>query len=139
MIVWLRVELWIDFKASASAGHAVGLHSVDSQQQVCARIIYWCAGHIEYVCPASGRCEMTRKRRKSCQACRYNKCLEQGMNPEGLLSGLLLCYAWPLVHLFLHPVASITLMLHLSHHHHHHHYCCYFITHKACKNLHKSV
>ena len=42
-----------------------------------------CTGHIEYVCPASGQCEMTRKRRKACQACRYNKCLEQGMNPEG--------------------------------------------------------
>lgn len=41
-------------------------------------------GHIEYVCPASGQCEMTRKRRKACQACRYNKCLEQGMNPEGI-------------------------------------------------------
>jgi len=41
-------------------------------------------GHISYVCPANGRCEITRKRRKSCQACRFEKCIVQGMNPDGI-------------------------------------------------------
>ncbi|TRY84603.1 hypothetical protein DNTS_001335 [Danionella cerebrum] len=39
-----------------------------------------CAGNIEYSCPATNECEITKRRRKSCQACRFMKCLK---TPEG--------------------------------------------------------
>lgn len=41
-------------------------------------------GHIEYSCPASGNCEITKPRRKACQACRFQKCLYMGMLREGV-------------------------------------------------------
>ncbi|GFO48279.1 estrogen related receptor [Plakobranchus ocellatus] len=40
-------------------------------------------GNIEYSCPASGDCEITKRRRKACQACRFQKCLGVGMLREG--------------------------------------------------------
>lgn len=41
------------------------------------------AGNIEYSCPATNECEITKRRRKSCQACRFMKCLKVGMLKEG--------------------------------------------------------
>lgn len=41
-------------------------------------------GNIEYSCPANGMCEITKRRRKACQACRYQKCLIMGMLKEGV-------------------------------------------------------
>jgi len=41
------------------------------------------AGNIEYTCPAFGGCEITKRRRKACQACRFQKCLAVGMMKEG--------------------------------------------------------
>ncbi|XP_076656919.1 estrogen-related receptor isoform X7 [Halictus rubicundus] len=41
-------------------------------------------GNIEYTCPASGECEINKRRRKACQACRFQKCLRQGMLKEGV-------------------------------------------------------
>lgn len=41
------------------------------------------AGNIEYSCPANGDCEITKRRRKACQACRFQKCLRVGMLREG--------------------------------------------------------
>ncbi|XP_057679356.1 estrogen-related receptor gamma b isoform X2 [Corythoichthys intestinalis] len=42
------------------------------------------AGNIEYSCPATNECEITKRRRKSCQACRFMKCLKVGMLKEGV-------------------------------------------------------
>ena len=41
-------------------------------------------GGIEYTCPASKDCEINKRRRKACQACRYQKCLRMGMLKEGV-------------------------------------------------------
>ncbi|XP_011352616.1 steroid hormone receptor ERR1 isoform X4 [Ooceraea biroi] len=42
------------------------------------------AGNIEYTCPANRECEINKRRRKACQACRFQKCLRQGMLKEGV-------------------------------------------------------
>lgn len=42
------------------------------------------AGNIEYTCPASNDCEINKRRRKACQACRFQKCLRMGMLKEGV-------------------------------------------------------
>uniref|UniRef100_A0A1Q3FYV5 Putative steroid hormone receptor err2 n=1 Tax=Culex tarsalis TaxID=7177 RepID=A0A1Q3FYV5_CULTA len=41
-------------------------------------------GNIEYTCPASNDCEINKRRRKACQACRFRKCLLMGMLKEGV-------------------------------------------------------
>ncbi|XP_044745825.1 steroid hormone receptor ERR1 isoform X1 [Coccinella septempunctata] len=41
-------------------------------------------GNIEYTCPANGECEINKRRRKACQACRFRKCLRSGMLKEGV-------------------------------------------------------
>ncbi|KAK2707509.1 hypothetical protein QYM36_015273 [Artemia franciscana] len=41
-------------------------------------------GNIEYQCPSSGECEINKRRRKACQACRYHKCIRVGMLKEGV-------------------------------------------------------
>ncbi|KAJ0173817.1 hypothetical protein K1T71_010966 [Dendrolimus kikuchii] len=41
-------------------------------------------GNIEYTCPASNECEINKRRRKACQACRFKKCLKTGMLREGV-------------------------------------------------------
>ena len=41
-------------------------------------------GNIEYTCPASNDCEINKRRRKACQACRFQKCLRMGMLKEGV-------------------------------------------------------
>lgn len=42
------------------------------------------AGNIEYTCPANNDCEINKRRRKACQACRFRKCLLMGMLKEGV-------------------------------------------------------
>lgn len=41
-------------------------------------------GNIEYTCPANNECEINKRRRKACQACRFTKCLQCGMLKEGV-------------------------------------------------------
>ncbi|XP_047450446.1 estrogen-related receptor gamma isoform X2 [Mugil cephalus] len=41
-------------------------------------------GNIEYSCPVTNECEITKRRRKACQACRFQKCLQAGMMREGV-------------------------------------------------------
>lgn len=41
-------------------------------------------GNIEYTCPATNNCEINKRRRKACQACRFQKCLRMGMLKEGV-------------------------------------------------------
>lgn len=41
-------------------------------------------GNIEYQCPATNDCEINKRRRKACQACRFQKCLRMGMLKEGV-------------------------------------------------------
>lgn len=36
-------------------------------------------GNIEYICPGNNDCEINKRRRKACQACRFQKCLTMGM------------------------------------------------------------
>lgn len=45
--------------------------------------LFFFTGNIEYSCPATNECEITKRRRKSCQACRFMKCLKVGMLKEG--------------------------------------------------------
>ena len=45
---------------------------------------YFFAGNIDYTCPASNDCEINKRRRKACQACRFQKCLKMGMLKEGV-------------------------------------------------------
>lgn len=41
-------------------------------------------GNIEYACPAANDCEINKRKRKGCQACRFQKCLKMGMLKEGV-------------------------------------------------------
>lgn len=49
---------------------------------ILARLIV--QGKIEYSCPATRECEINKRRRKACQACRFQKCLNMGMLKEGV-------------------------------------------------------
>ena len=39
-----------------------------------------------YICKHDGKCDITSKNRKKCQKCRYDKCIEIGMNPNLVLT-----------------------------------------------------
>lgn len=54
--------------------------TLDGTWQHCLCLV---TGNIEYSCPATNECEITKRRRKSCQACRFMKCLKVGMLKEG--------------------------------------------------------
>jgi estrogen-related receptor ERR len=48
------------------------------------KIMFAFSGNIDYNCPASSNCEINKRRRKACQACRFQKCLRMGMLKEGV-------------------------------------------------------
>ncbi|PVD25855.1 hypothetical protein C0Q70_13519 [Pomacea canaliculata] len=64
-----------------ASGYHYGVSSCEACKAFFKRTIQ---GNIEYSCPASGECEITKRRRKACQACRFQKCLRVGMLREGV-------------------------------------------------------
>uniref|UniRef100_A0A4W3H6P8 Steroid hormone receptor ERR2-like n=1 Tax=Callorhinchus milii TaxID=7868 RepID=A0A4W3H6P8_CALMI len=63
-----------------ASGYHYGVASCEACKAFFKRTIQ---GNIEYSCPATNECEITKRRRKSCQACRFRKCLKVGMLKEG--------------------------------------------------------
>nr|XP_023841956.1 estrogen-related receptor gamma [Salvelinus alpinus] len=63
-----------------ASGYHYGVASCEACKAFFKRTIQ---GNIEYSCPATNECEITKRRRKSCQACRFMKCLNVGMMREG--------------------------------------------------------
>uniref|UniRef100_A0A8C8R9G2 Estrogen related receptor alpha n=1 Tax=Pelusios castaneus TaxID=367368 RepID=A0A8C8R9G2_9SAUR len=64
-----------------ASGYHYGVASCEACKAFFKRTIQ---GSIEYSCPASNDCEITKRRRKACQACRFTKCLRVGMLKEGV-------------------------------------------------------
>uniref|UniRef100_A0A3Q2XN32 Estrogen-related receptor beta n=2 Tax=Hippocampus comes TaxID=109280 RepID=A0A3Q2XN32_HIPCM len=64
-----------------ASGYHYGVASCEACKAFFKRTIQ---GNIEYSCPAANECEITKRRRKSCQACRFMKCLKVGMLKEGV-------------------------------------------------------
>uniref|UniRef100_A0A8C5N2A0 Nuclear receptor domain-containing protein n=1 Tax=Leptobrachium leishanense TaxID=445787 RepID=A0A8C5N2A0_9ANUR len=64
-----------------ASGYHYGVASCEACKAFFKRTIQ---GNIEYSCPVVNDCEITKRRRKSCQACRFRKCLRVGMMKEGV-------------------------------------------------------
>ncbi|XP_044009335.1 steroid hormone receptor ERR2-like isoform X3 [Aphidius gifuensis] len=65
----------------SASGFHYGVASCEACKAFFKRTIQ---GNIEYSCPANSECEINKRRRKACQACRFQKCLRQGMLKEGV-------------------------------------------------------
>ncbi|XP_040902230.1 estrogen-related receptor gamma isoform X4 [Toxotes jaculatrix] len=63
-----------------ASGYHYGVASCEACKAFFKRTIQ---GNIEYSCPVTNECEITKRRRKACQACRFQKCLQAGMMREG--------------------------------------------------------
>uniref|UniRef100_A0A3B5B234 Estrogen-related receptor gamma-like n=1 Tax=Stegastes partitus TaxID=144197 RepID=A0A3B5B234_9TELE len=63
-----------------ASGYHYGVASCEACKAFFKRTIQ---GNIEYSCPVMNECEITKRRRKACQACRFQKCLQAGMMREG--------------------------------------------------------
>jgi len=64
-----------------ASGFHYGVSSCEACKAFFKRTIQ---GNIDYTCPVANTCEINKRRRKACQACRYQKCLRQGMLKEGV-------------------------------------------------------
>ncbi|XP_056410775.1 estrogen-related receptor gamma-like [Hyla sarda] len=64
-----------------ASGYHYGVASCEACKAFFKRTIQ---GNIEYSCPAAKQCEITKRCRKSCQSCRFAKCLKVGMLKEGV-------------------------------------------------------
>uniref|UniRef100_A0A673GVI5 Estrogen-related receptor delta n=1 Tax=Sinocyclocheilus rhinocerous TaxID=307959 RepID=A0A673GVI5_9TELE len=78
-----------------ASGYHYGVASCEACKAFFKRTIQ---GNIEYSCPVVNDCEITKRRRKSCQACCFQKCLRAGMMREGnkVISQLLVSEPAPL-------------------------------------------
>lgn len=65
----------------AASGHHYGILSCEACKAFFKRTVQ---ERMQYNCTVDGLCDMTKKSRKACPACRYEKCLNMGMNPEGI-------------------------------------------------------
>ncbi|XP_067830862.1 estrogen-related receptor gamma-like [Heptranchias perlo] len=65
----------------SASGYHYGVASCEACKAFFKRTIQ---GNIDYNCPAMNECEITKRRRKSCQSCRFMKCLKVGMMKEGV-------------------------------------------------------
>ncbi|XP_067363399.1 estrogen-related receptor gamma isoform X1 [Channa argus] len=64
-----------------ASGYHYGVASCEACKAFFKRTIQ---GNIEYSCAVTNECEITKRRRKACQACRFQKCLQAGMMREGV-------------------------------------------------------
>uniref|UniRef100_A0A8C7YB65 Uncharacterized protein n=1 Tax=Oryzias sinensis TaxID=183150 RepID=A0A8C7YB65_9TELE len=64
-----------------ASGYHYGVASCEACKAFFKRTVQ---GNIEYSCPVMNDCEITKRRRKACQACRFQKCLQAGMMREGV-------------------------------------------------------
>uniref|UniRef100_G3NMA9 Uncharacterized protein n=1 Tax=Gasterosteus aculeatus aculeatus TaxID=481459 RepID=G3NMA9_GASAC len=64
-----------------ASGYHYGVASCEACKAFFKRTIQ---GNIDYSCPLVSQCEITKRRRKACQACRFHKCLQAGMLREGV-------------------------------------------------------
>uniref|UniRef100_A0A3Q1H771 Estrogen-related receptor delta n=1 Tax=Anabas testudineus TaxID=64144 RepID=A0A3Q1H771_ANATE len=64
-----------------ASGYHYGVASCEACKAFFKRTVQ---GNIEYSCPVMNKCEITKRRRKACQACRFQKCLQAGMMREGV-------------------------------------------------------
>ncbi|XP_045776761.1 steroid hormone receptor ERR1 isoform X1 [Maniola jurtina] len=72
---------WCLVCGDIASGFHYGVASCEACKAFFKRTIQ---GNIEYTCPASNECEINKRRRKACQACRFRKCLRTGMLREGV-------------------------------------------------------
>lgn len=72
---------WCLVCGDTASGFHYGVASCEACKAFFKRTIQ---GNIEYTCPASNECEINKRRRKACQACRFRKCLRTGMLREGV-------------------------------------------------------
>ncbi|XP_033096325.1 steroid hormone receptor ERR1-like [Anneissia japonica] len=64
-----------------ASGYHYGIASCEACKAFFKRTVQ---GQIQYTCPSNNNCEITKKRRKTCQKCRYQKCIRMGMLIEGV-------------------------------------------------------
>jgi len=64
-----------------ASGFHYGVSSCEACKAFFKRTIQ---GNIDYTCPVANKCEINKRRRKACQACRYQKCVRVGMLKEGV-------------------------------------------------------
>ncbi|XP_057198114.1 estrogen receptor 2b isoform X1 [Triplophysa rosa] len=64
-----------------ASGYHYGVWSCEGCKAFFKRSIQ---GHNDYICPATNQCTIDKSRRKSCQACRLQKCYEVGMMKCGV-------------------------------------------------------
>ncbi|CBY08685.1 unnamed protein product [Oikopleura dioica] len=65
----------------SASGQHYGVPSCEACKAFFKRTVQ---GAIDYTCPSNNDCPITKRRRKACQACRFQKCIRVGMLREGV-------------------------------------------------------